>query len=53
MVLFACERIPAMGAPTAIFVAAWQNSPRGRCCVAESTTGAMLRSGIRHRDDVK
>jgi hypothetical protein len=30
VVLFACERIPAMGAPAAIFEAAWRNPARGR-----------------------
>jgi hypothetical protein len=33
IVLFACERIPAMGAPSAIFEGKWQNPPRGRRCV--------------------
>jgi hypothetical protein len=41
MVFFACEQIPAMGAPAAIFVAAWRNPPRGRICVAESVMRTM------------
>jgi hypothetical protein len=41
VILFACERIPVMGAPAAIFVAVWKNPLRGRCCVVESTTGMM------------
>jgi hypothetical protein len=53
LVLFACERISDMGAPTAIFVAAWQNPPLGWCCMAESATGTILRRGIRHGDDAK
>jgi hypothetical protein len=38
---FDCELIPAMGAPVAIFVAAWRNLQRGRRCVAESVPGTM------------
>jgi hypothetical protein len=46
VVLFACEQIPAKGAPkaiAAIFIAAWWNQSRG----------TALRGGIRKGDDAK
>jgi hypothetical protein len=53
IVIFAYELIPAMGAPTAIFVALWWNLPQGRLCVADTTTGTALLGRIRHGDDAK
>jgi hypothetical protein len=48
VVLFACERIPAMGAPAAIFIAVWRNPPLGRRCVAESGLFENVLNAARH-----